>query len=175
MRGARVLRAPLSTHLRPLGGPASYALGQGVSMSARSCLAARAARITRDDDAPDRLPHWSDTAPRRRAPEDAPARVPPPTHVAAILVDLVAWAADLGIALTQEAPEERAAIEGVRDYAYAWLTGAPRDEVSITDVLTTAATLLSAIELGAVRRGLSGRNDDVTRSAPHASRSLVAL
>jgi hypothetical protein len=144
-------------------------------MSAVSSPAFRSARITRDDDGPDRLPHWSEVAPRHRDPVDPPPRGRPSPPIAAILVDLVSWAADLGIALTHECAEERAAIEEVRDYANAWLTGARCDEVAIADVLTTAATLLSAIELGARRRGRGARSDNPTRRAVRASRTLVAV
>jgi hypothetical protein len=100
-------------------------------------------------------------------------RVPPSPKIGAILIDLVSWAADLGIALTHECPEDRAAIEEVRDYACAWLTGAPCAEVPIADVLTTAATLLSAIDLG-VRRGSRGPQRNAQRRAARAVAALVA-
>lgn len=92
------------------------------------------------------LPHWSEVAPYGRDDDD-PRHLRPTPTVAAVLTDLVSWAADLGIVLTRECSEDRAAIEDVRRYAVAWLAGKPCPELRIEDVLTTVATLLSAIDL----------------------------
>ena len=123
-------------------------------MSALSARTPRTRAAHRADGLPDRLPHWSDVPPPLPAPVEAPTHGPPSPKVAAILLDLVSWAADLGIALTRDAPEERAAIEEVRDYARAWLLGVPRPEVRVEDVLSMAATLLSAIDLDVGRRAM---------------------
>jgi hypothetical protein len=93
------------------------------------------------------LPHWSEVAPSRRDLGDEPYRLRPTPTVAAVLTDLVSWAADLAIVLTRECAEDRAAIDDVRRYAVAWLAGKPCPELRIEDVLTTVATLLSAIDL----------------------------
>jgi hypothetical protein len=127
-------------------------------MSAVTARSPRPHAIRRADHVPDLLPHWSEVSPRRPLPVDVPPHAPVPPKVAAMLLDLVSWAADLGIALTHDAPEERTAIEEVRDYARAWLVGGPRPEVRAEDVLTMAATILSAIDLDVGRRDLRARN-----------------
>jgi hypothetical protein len=66
--------------------------------------------------------------------------------VAAVLRDLVSWAADIATLLTRGYPEERDAIERVRCYALAWLAGEPCPDVSIDDVLTTTAALMAGID-----------------------------
>jgi hypothetical protein len=66
--------------------------------------------------------------------------------VAAVLRDLVSWGADIAILLTRGCPEDRHAIERVRRYAYAWLAGEPCPDVSIDDVLTTAAAMMAGID-----------------------------
>lgn len=93
------------------------------------------------------LPHWSEVTPPRPTHRNEPPRLCPAPTIAAVLTDLVSWAADLAVLLTHECPEDRAAIEDVRRYAHAWLAGDPLPDVRIEDVLTTAATLLSAIDL----------------------------
>jgi hypothetical protein len=75
--------------------------------------------------------------------------------VAAILRDLVSWAADIAILLTRACPEDRDAIERVRRCAYAWLAGESCPEVSIDDVLTTVAALMAGID-----RDLGGTTPD---------------
>ena len=85
------------------------------------------------------LPHWSEV------PSDPPRARPSPS-VAAVLRDLVSWSADIAILLTRGCPEDRDAIERVRRYAYAWLAGESCPEVSIDDVLTTAAALMAGID-----------------------------
>jgi hypothetical protein len=86
------------------------------------------------------LPHWSE------ARTDPLPLARPAPHVAAVLHDLVSWAADLAIVLTREYPEDREAIDRVRRCAFAWLSGEPCPEVSIDDVLLTAATLMASID-----------------------------
>ena len=86
------------------------------------------------------LPHWSEVE------SDAP-RVRPPSTVAAVLRDLVSWGADIAIVLTRGCPEDREAIERVRRAAYAWLANEPLPDVAIEDVLTTAAAIMSGIDL----------------------------
>jgi hypothetical protein len=73
-----------------------------------------------------------------------PAR--PTLRVAAVLRDLVSWAADIATLLTRGCPEERDAIERVRCYAHAWLAGGSCPDVSIDDVLTTTAALMAGID-----------------------------
>jgi hypothetical protein len=75
--------------------------------------------------------------------------------VAAVLHDLVSWAADIAILLTRACPEDREAIERVRRCAYAWLAGASCPDVAIDDVLTTAAALMAGID-----RNLGGATPD---------------
>ena len=87
-----------------------------------------------------RLPHWSEVS-------DNPVRVLPSAETAAVLHDLVAWTADLACRLTDGCPEECAAIERVRSFAYAWLAGEPCSSVAIADVLTTMAALLAGYDL----------------------------
>ena len=84
------------------------------------------------------LPHWSSVTRERRAR-------PAPT-VAAVLHDLTSWGADIAVLLTRGCPEDRAAIERVRHYAHAWLAGESCPDVSIEDVLTTAAALMAGID-----------------------------
>lgn len=85
------------------------------------------------------LPHWSEV------PSDPPLRRPTPA-VAAVLRDLVSWGADIAIRLTHGCPEDLEAIERVRSAAHAWLAGESADEVSLDDVLTTAAALMAGID-----------------------------
>lgn len=95
-----------------------------------------------------RLPHWSEVE------SDAP-RPRPSRSVAAVLRDLIGWAADIAILLTRGCPEDREAIERVRRVAYAWLAGEPCSDVAIDDVLTTAAALMAGID-----RNLGGTPPD---------------
>ncbi len=94
------------------------------------------------------LPHWSEVG-------SDPPRARPSPSVAAVLRDLVSWGADIAILLTRGCPEDRDAIERVRRYAYAWLAGESCPEVSIEDVLTTAAALMAGID-----RNLGGTTSD---------------
>jgi hypothetical protein len=94
------------------------------------------------------LPHWSEV------PSGDPPRRPTPA-VAAVLRDLVSWAADIAILLTRSCPEDREAIERVRDCADAWLAGESCPEVSLDDVLTTTAALMAGID-----RNLGGTTAD---------------
>ena len=87
------------------------------------------------------LPHWSEVDPDAPRPRPRPA----PT-VAAVLRDLVSWAADIAILLTRGCPEDREAIERVRRVGYAWLANEPLPDVAIDDVLTTAAAIMSGID-----------------------------
>ncbi len=106
------------------------------------------------------LPHWSEV------PSDPPRARPSPS-VAAVLRDLVAWGADIAILLTRGCPEDRDAIERVRRYAHAWLAGESCPEVSIDDVLTTAAALMAGID-----RNLGGTTSD--NDERHAIGAAVA-
>jgi hypothetical protein len=81
-------------------------------------------------------------------------RAHPSPSVAAVLRDLVSWAADIAILLTRACPEDHDAIERVRRCAYAWLAG-ESSEVAIDDVLTTAAALMAGID-----RNLGGTPPD---------------
>src|SRR4051812_33305990 len=99
------------------------------------------------------LPHWSEVG-------SNPPRARPSPSVAAVLRDLVSWGADIAIFLTRGCPEDRDAIERVRRYAYAWLAGDSCPEVSIDDVLTTAAALMAGID-----RNLGGTTSDDERHA----------
>jgi hypothetical protein len=65
-----------------------------------------------------------------------------------VLRDLLSWAADLAIVLTRDCPEDQIAIERVHNYALACLAGArcPDPELSLDDMLTTAAALMSGID-----------------------------
>jgi len=63
-----------------------------------------------------------------------------------VVRDLVSWACDIAVVLTLHYPEDRPAIERVRDSALAWLDGDTTLDVSIDDVLTTVATLMSSID-----------------------------
>src|SRR5262245_56640247 len=78
------------------------------------------------------LPHWSEVDPDALRPRPRPA----PT-AAAVLRDLVSWAADIAILLTRGCPVDREAIERVRRAGYAWLANEPLPDVAIDDVLTT--------------------------------------
>ena len=106
------------------------------------------------------LPHWSEV------PSDLPRTRPSP-NVAAVLRDLVSWAADIAILLTRGCPEDRTAIERVRSYAYAWLAGESCPDVTIDDVLTTVAALMAGIDrnIGGIPRD----EDGPTPSAPRSS------
>jgi hypothetical protein len=66
--------------------------------------------------------------------------------VAGVLRDLVSWAADIAIVLTQGCPEDREAIERVRCYTHAWLADESCPAITIDDVLTTAAALMAGID-----------------------------
>jgi hypothetical protein len=94
------------------------------------------------------LPHWSEVESERPRPRPSPS-------VAAVLRDLVSWAADIAIVITRGCPEDRAAIERVRHYACAWLAGESCPDVAIDDVLTTAAVLMAEID-----RDLGGTTPD---------------
>lgn len=85
------------------------------------------------------LPHWSE-------PQADPPRARPAPHIAAVLHDLVSWAADIAIVLTRDCPEDHDAIDRVRRCAFAWLANEPCPDVSIDDVLTTAAALMASID-----------------------------
>ena len=106
------------------------------------------------------LPHWSEVG-------SDPPRARPSPNVAAVLRDLVSWGADIAILLTRGCPEDRDAIERVRRYAYAWLAGESCPEVSIDDVLTTAAALMAGID-----RNLGGTTSD--NNERHAIGAAVA-
>lgn len=85
------------------------------------------------------LPHWSEV-------DSGPPHRRPAPNVSAILSDLVSWAADIAMLLTRGCPEDREAIQRVRRYALARLAGEPCADVSIDDVLTTAAALMAGID-----------------------------
>lgn len=81
------------------------------------------------------------------------AEVPSPTrqvqlsaNVVPVLRDLVSWAADIALVLTHHYPEEQSAIERVRRNALAWLDGETTLDLSIEDVLSTAAILMAAVD-----------------------------
>src|SRR5678815_6067640 len=82
-----------------------WARAQGVCMSVVSSRASRRPRASTAG----QLPHWSEVS-------SGPLRARPSAHVAAVLRDLVAWAADLAVLLTRGCPEDRTAIERVRHY-----------------------------------------------------------
>jgi hypothetical protein len=103
------------------------------------------------------LPHWSDV-PVRHPSDDDTVRSPLTPTVAAMLRDLVSWAADTAIVLTRDCPEDRAAIEHVRAFAHAWLAGAPCPELEMHDVLVTTAALMSGIDLR-LQRALANLDD----------------
>jgi hypothetical protein len=86
-----------------------------------------------------RLPHWSEVS-------SESVRPLPSLNTAAVLHDLVTWAADLACVLTRGCPHEIAAIERVRAFACDWLAGAPCSSVAIDDVLTTMAALLAGFD-----------------------------
>lgn len=100
------------------------------------------------------LPHWSEVS-------SEPPRARPSPSVAAVLRDLVSWGADIAILLTRGCPEDRVAIERVRGYAHAWLAGESCPDISIDDVLTTAAALMAGID-----RNLGGTTSDEDESHP---------
>lgn len=102
-------------------------------------------------ESPPRLPSWSETASRRD-------RARPSPTVAAVLRDLVSWAADIAVVLTRGCPEDRSAIERVRSYALAWLAGERCPDIEIDDVLTTAAALMAEIDRDIGRA--DGEDDD---------------
>jgi hypothetical protein len=104
-------------------------------MSVASSRASRRSRASTND----QLPHWSEVSSK-------PVRAQPSAHVAAVLRDLVVWAADLALRYTRGCPEDRDAIERVRDYTCAWLAGAPCSEIALEDVLTTTAALMAGID-----------------------------
>ena len=122
--------------------------------AARLARPRHASRDVAPTPTPDLHPHWSEVSPSRSrcAPtDDEPLGTRPTPATARMLADLVSWAADLGIVLTHQCPEDRAAIEGVRRYVHAWLAGVARPDVRIEDVLTTVAVLMSAIDLDLAR------------------------
>ncbi len=135
-------------------------------MSNVSAHPARPRRVPRDAESP-LLRHWSEVL-QRPASEPPPSRVTP--EIASLLRDLVSWAADLAITLTNGCPDDRAAIEQVRAYADARLAGAPVPELELRDVLTTAAVLMSGIDLRLQRA--TSHPDDAERCAVGAA--LVA-
>jgi hypothetical protein len=90
------------------------------------------------------LPHWSEV-PEQPPGKPRPARLTP--AIAGALRDLIAWAADLAIALTDSCPEDHVAIEQVRLCALAWLDGHVCPELELGDVIVTAAALMSGIDL----------------------------
>jgi hypothetical protein len=104
-----------------------------------------------------RLPHWSEVS-------NESVRPLPSLDTAAVLHDLVEWAADLALVLTRGCPQENAAIERVRSFAYAWLAGAPCSSVAIEDVLTTMAALLAGFD-----RDLGGTVPDADENAVGAA------
>jgi hypothetical protein len=127
--------------------------------TAVSAHCARPPRESRDVDSPS-LRHWSEV-PEEPPDKARPAQLTP--AIASALRDLVAWAADLAIALTDGCPEDRAAIEQVRACAFAWLDAQPCPELEIHDVLVTAAALMSGIDLRLQRS--TPNLDDVDRDA----------
>ena len=60
--------------------------------------------------------------------------------------DVSEWALDIAAKLSRDYPEDLEAVENVRTFVRAWLEGR-RSEVAVSDVLTTLATIFSAIEL----------------------------
>lgn len=98
------------------------------------------------------LPHWSDVPDVPHVPGEPP-RPRPSLNVAAVLRDLVSWAADMAIVLTRGCPEDREAIERVRRYSHAWLVGETCPDISLEDVLTTTAALMAGIDRTLDRTG----------------------
>src|SRR5262245_15312585 len=98
MRISAALRArlpPVCPHLRATAAPCAR---QGVSMStAVSAHCARPPRQSRDVDSPS-LRHWSEVP---EEPPDTPRPAQLTPAIASALRDLVAWAADLAVALTE--------------------------------------------------------------------------
>lgn len=109
--------------------------------TAISASRARRSDIVRDTDPPT-LPHWSVTSPGSEPPR---SRLTP--HVAGVLRDLLAWAADLAMDWMHDSPDDRAAIAQVRAFADAWLANKPCPELELQDVLTSVAALMSEIDL----------------------------
>lgn len=134
--------------------------------TAVSAHRARPRRVSRAADPP-LLRHWSEPQP---AEPDKPEPLRLTPTVASVLRDLVSWAADLALVLTRGCPDDRAAIEQVRAYAHAWLAGEPCPELEMHDVLTSAAALMSGIDLRLKRSTLT--RDDAERNAIGAA--LVA-
>ena len=62
------------------------------------------------------------------------------------LIDVVDWALDIATRLARDYEDDQDSIENVRTFVRGWLDGRPV-EVPLTDVLSTVAILLSAIEL----------------------------
>ncbi len=108
------------------------------------------------------LPHWSTVS-------SEPPRARPSPSAAGVLRDLVSWGADIAIVLTRECPEDRNAIERVRRYAHAWLAGESCPDVSIDDVLTSAAALMAGID-----RNLGGTTPDEDDGDRQAIGAVVA-
>jgi hypothetical protein len=136
-------------------------------MSNVSAHSARPRRIP-DDAESLLLRHWSDVLPppvHEPPPRRAHERPPPPItpEIANVIRDLVSWAADLAITLTNNCPDDRLAIEQVRAYVVARLDGARVPELELRDVLTSAAVLMSGIDLR-LRRATS-HPDDTERCA----------
>ncbi len=103
------------------------------------------------------LPHWSDTSSSRERERE---RERPTPTVAGILRDLVSWWADHAILLTRKHPEDRLAIERVRRFAFAWLAGEPCPDLSIDELLTTVATLMSGIDRNLGGAAATSADDD---------------
>lgn len=102
---------------------------------------------------PTGLLHWAEVStPPRRAELSA--------NVVPVVRDLVSWASDIAIVLTRHCPEDHTAIERVRRSALAWLDGETTLDVSIDDVLTTVAALMSAID-----KNIGGTHREVERDA----------
>ena len=135
-------------------------------MSNVSAHSARPRRVSRDAES-SLLRHWSDVLPVHgdepppRHAHPPPSRVTP--EIVSVLRDLVAWASDLAVMLTNGCPDDRAAIEQVRAYVIARLDGTPSPDLELGDVLTSAAVLMSGIDLR-LRRAIS-HPDDTERCA----------
>lgn len=80
--------------------------------------------------------------------------------------DLIEWALDIAVTLAGDFDEEIAAIERVRAYVRAWLSGR-RIDVEMDDVFTTLAILFAAIEIDESYRGDDADEaDDDTDTEP---------
>ena len=83
------------------------------------------------------LLHWSEVPDRSTSLDE----------IAPMVRDLVDWAADIARVLSRHCPEDQAAIERVRRYVLDALDGKPQHDVDVEDILTSAAALMSAIDL----------------------------